>query len=51
MITTEEYRVLFNAVSDAVDQLNQILKLLIEVQCNAEEIVIQKEESSKHTAE
>ena len=44
MITTEEYRVLFNAVSDAIDLLNQIKERLMEAQCKAEEIVMQKEE-------
>ena len=42
-ITTEEYRVLFNIITDAIQKLSDIQNSLIVAQQQAEELVISKE--------
>lgn len=42
-LTTEEYRVLFNAITDAIQKLSDIQNSLIAAQQQAEELVISKE--------
>ena len=41
-ITTKEYTLLFNAVTDAIEKLEELKTALILVQQDAEEIVISK---------
>ena len=41
-ITTEEYTLLFNAVTDAIEDLEALKETLIQAQRQAEEIVINK---------
>ena len=41
-ITTKEYTLLFNAVTDAIEKLEELKTALILVQQKAEEIVISK---------
>lgn len=43
-ITTEEYRVLFNTITDAIQKLSYIQNSLIAAQQQAEELVISKEQ-------
>ena len=40
METTAEYRLLFNVITDAIRELDNLKKKLIEAQIKAEEIVI-----------
>ena len=41
-ITTEEYTLLFNAVTDAIEDLEALKETLIQAQTQAEEIVINR---------
>ncbi len=41
-ITTEEYTLLFNAVTDAIENLEALKETLIQAQRQAEEIVINR---------
>ena len=43
-MTTEEYRVLWNAITDAIEELEQLKEKLKAAQCHAEDIVIRSEE-------
>ena len=45
-ITTEEYRVLFNTITDAIQKLSYIQNSLIAAQQQAEELVISKEQQN-----
>lgn len=44
MITTEEYCLLWNAITDAVRQLENVKGMLISVQQKAEQIILDKED-------
>ena len=46
-ITTEEYRVLFNAVTDAIMQLEQIRDRMVIAQQHAEEMIISSSNNSQ----
>ena len=48
-ITVEEYRVLFNAVTDAIRQIDDLREKLVEAQQKAEEIIISREDYGKIT--
>ena len=41
-ITTEEYRVLFNTISDTICMLESLLSDLVHAQQNTEEIIISR---------
>lgn len=44
MLTTEEYRILWNGITEALEKLEEVKAILIKSQQKAEDIVINNEE-------